>query len=131
MAISSIATSVRNAMCDAAVDLIDGGTTDATGDIQLTTSGDVEVALLTFANPAFGAASTGVATANSITDDTSATGGSLSSGKIKLRDRDNNVLWVGTVTATSGGGDLEISSLTVGAGDTVSISSMTVTMPAS
>ena len=123
----TIVTAGRNAMADALVDLVDGGSADANGDLVIMTSGDVEVATLAFANPAFGAAASGVATANAIADDTSATGGTAALHKIQ--DRDNTEIWRGNVQTS--GGDLNLSSLTIGASDTVSISSYTVTQPAS
>ena len=125
----TLTTAARNAACDAIVDLIDGGTTDANGDLVFMTSGDVEVATLAMSNPAFGAAAAGVATANTISDDTNATGGTVA--KFKIQNRDNTEVFQGTVTVTSGGGDIEMSSLSVGATDTVSVTSMTATMPAS
>jgi hypothetical protein len=124
----TIPTAARNAMCDALVDLVDGGTTDTTGDLVIMTSGDVEVATLSWtATPAFGASSAGVATMNAINDDTSATGGTAALHK--FQDRDNVEIFRGNV-ATSGG-DLNLSSLAIGATDTVSVSAYTVTVPAS
>jgi len=122
----TLTTAARNAACNAVVDLIDVGTTDANGDIVIMTSSDVEVATLAFANPAFGNAATGVATANAIAADTTATGGTAA--RFKFQDRNNTEVLRGNV-ATSGS-DLNLSSLNIGAGDTISISSFTVTMPA-
>lgn len=121
--------STRNVVADAVVDLIDVGSTDANGDLEYMTSGDVEVATLAFANPAFGASGTpdGQADANAIVDDSSATGGTIA--LFKLQDRDNGEVLRGSVTATGGGGDIELSSVVVAATDTVSTSSMTYTAP--
>ena len=116
-------TSVRNTLADTVVDLLDAGTTDANGDLVIMAAGDVEVATLALSNPAFGAASSGTATANAISDDTNATGGTAAN--FKMQDRDNGEVFRGTVTATGGGGDLELSSVSIGASDTVSISSFT------
>jgi len=124
----TIVTAGRDAMCNALVDLIDGGTTDTTGDLIIMTGGDVEVATLTWtATPAFGASSTGVATMNAINDDASATGGTAALHK--FQNRDNTEIFRGNVQTS--GGDLNLSSLAIGATDTVSISSYTVTQPAS
>lgn len=120
-------TTVRNGIADYVVDLLDVGSTNAAAQVVIQTSGDVEVATLAMTNPAFGAASGGDAVANSITDDTSATGGTAAKGE--LQDRNESAVVDFSVTATGGGGDLELSSLTIGAGDTVSISSMTYTAP--
>lgn len=119
----------RNAACNAVVDLIDVGATDANGDIVIRDAVDAEVATLAFANPAFGDAAAGVATANAIADDTSATGGTADD--FIFQDRNNAEVLQGSVTVTAGGGDLELSSVVIGVSDTVSISSFTVTMPAS
>lgn len=123
----TLETAARNAACDAVVDLIDAGA--GAGTLVFETSGDVEVATLTFSDPAFGNAAAGVATANSITSDTDATGGTVA--QASLYDSDSNKVCELTVTVTSGGGDIELSSLTIGSGDTVSLSSLTITMPAS
>ncbi len=123
---TTISTAARNAAANALVDLLDVGTTDANGDLVIQTSGDVEVATLALSNPAFGAAAAGVATANAISDDTSATGGTAAN--FILQDRDNVEVMRGDV-ATSGA-ELNLSSVTIGAGDTVSVSALTVTMPA-
>jgi hypothetical protein len=122
---ATLSTSARNAACDAVVDLIDAGA--GAGALIFRTSGDAEVATLTFSDPAFGNASSGVATANSITSDTSATGGTTT--KATLEDSDANVVL--TATVSTSGADINLSSTSIGSGDTVSISSLTVTMPAS
>lgn len=112
----------RNAACDAVVDLLDGGT------IEFQTAGAVEVATLTFGTPAFGPAATGTATANAITSDTSATGGTITQAVFKTSGAAS--LFTVSVTATGGGGDITLSSTTIGAGDTVALSSYTHTQPA-
>jgi len=123
----TLTATAQNAACDAVVDLVDAGTGDANGDLVIMTSGDVEVATLAFSNPAFGAASSGVATAATISDDTNATGGTAA--LFMFQDRDNTEVLRGTVGTSDA--DLIISSTNIGAGDTVQVSSFTVTMPAS
>ena len=122
---ATISTAARNAACDAVVDLIDAGA--AAGNLVFRTAGDVEVATLPFSDPAFGAAATGVASASTITSDTNATGGTTT--KATLEDSDANA--VITATVGTSGSDINLSSTAIGAGDTVSVSSLTVTMPAS
>lgn len=122
-----LTTTARNAACNAVVDLIDVGTTDANGDLVILTAADDQVALLAFSNPAFGDAATGVATANAIANDTNATGGIAA--KFMFRNRNNVEVLRGDVGTS--GSDLNLSSLSIGAGDTISVSSFTVTMPAS
>jgi hypothetical protein len=116
-------TTIRNSLADLVVDAIDAGSTDANGDLIIMTSGDSEVATLPCSNPSFGSASSGTATAAAFTQDTNATGGTAALHK--FQDRDNTEVFRGTVTAVGGGGDLELSSVTIGAGDTVSVTSYT------
>jgi len=120
-------TAVRTTLADAAVDTLNVGSADASGDLRINTSGDVQVALLVLSNPAFGAASSGTATAAAITSDTNAAGGTAA--KAVLRNRDNTNCINCSVTASGGGGDIIISNTTVGVGDTVSCSSLTYSAP--
>ena len=124
---TTLSTAARNAAADAIVDLVDGGSTDANGDLVIQTSGDAEVATLAMANPAFGNAAAGVATANAISDDTNATGGTAAN--FILQDRDNTEIIRGDVSTS--GAELNLSSTSIGNGDTVSVSSLTLTVPAS
>lgn len=119
-----LTTLARNAMCNALVDLID---VSGPGNIKFETSGDVEVATLPFANPAFGNAATGVATANAITSDTTATGGTVAQASIY----DGAAAKILEAVVLTSGGDINLSSLSIGANDTISMSALTVTVPAS
>lgn len=114
-------TAVRNALADLIDERVNAGA--SAGTLVFQTSGDVEVATLTFSDPAFGAAASGIITANTINDDTNATGGTVA--KFRIFDSDATEVLSGTVTATGGGGDIELSSVSIGAGDTVSMSSLT------
>jgi hypothetical protein len=118
---------VRTSIADHVVDKLDVGTTDPNGDLRFLTDADAEVALLQFSATAFGGATNGTATANAITSDDNATGGTIA--KATLRDRDNTVIIQCSVTATAGGGDIELSSVVVSSGQTVSLSSLTYTAP--
>lgn len=118
-------TAVRNAIADLVVDRVDAGA--GAGTLEFQTSGDVEVATLTFSDPAFGNAASGTATANSITDDTNATGGTIA--KARLKDSDTTEVCACSVTATGGGGDIELSSVVISAAQTVSVTSLTYSAP--
>ncbi len=118
---------VRNTLADAILTAILAGAADANGDLVFMTSGDVEVATLGLSVTP-GVVSGAVLTYNAISDDTNATGGTIA--KFKIQDRDNVEVYQGTVTVTSGGGDIELSSLLIAAADTVSISSLTYTSSA-
>jgi len=119
MAITHV-TSVRNGLANYVVDLIDVG---GGGNLIIMTSGDVEVATLDWSNPAFGAASGGTATASAIAPDTNATGGVAA--LFKVVDNAQTEIFRGSVTATGGGGDIELSSTSIGATDTVQINNFT------
>lgn len=121
----TLETSARNAACDGIVDLIDAGA--GAGTLVFETSGDVEVATLTFSDPAFGAAATGVATASPITADSSATGGTVAQASAY----DSNSAKVIEFTVATSGADINISSTAVTATESVSCDPLTVTMPAS
>ena len=117
---------IRTLLADTVVDQIDLNTPP--GKIVMQTSGGTTVATLTFSNPAFGAASSGVATASAITSDTSAVGGTVA--KAEFRQGGGTAIVLCSVTATGGGGDITLSSVVVSAGQTVSITSLTYTAPA-
>ena len=119
----TLSTAFRNAACDAIVDLLDSG------DVRFHTSGENEVATCNFGSTAFGAAATGTATANSIADDTDATAGAIEHAHLRDSSQVEQVLC--TCGLSGSGADFILTSLTVGAGDTVSVTSLTVTMPAS
>lgn len=119
----TLSTNARNAAVDGITALLDLGT------IEFQTVTSQEVATLTYGNPAFAAATGGTATANSITPDTSATGGTISKAIVKTAGG-VQVMQL-TCTVTGGGGDVTMNSLVIGAGDTVEITSQTFTQPAS
>lgn len=117
-------TAIRNGIADHVVDQIDGG---GAGTIVFQTSGSSDIATLTFSATAFGAASSGIATAASITDDTDCNAGTVT--KFIVKSGGAATIFEGTVTATSGGGDIILSSVAIGAGDTISISALTYEAP--
>ena len=118
-------TAVRNLIADAVVDSIDVG---GAGSLIFQTSGDSEVATLTFSSTAFGAASSGTATADTITGDSSATGGTVTKFKIQNGSAaDAGFAGSVTSTTTSPQGDITLTSTTIGAGDTVQVTSLTYT----
>ena len=83
-------------------------------------------ATLSFGNPAFGAASSGVITANAITSDTSAAGNASPVANATLETGGGTVVVHCAVAASAS--DINLSGgLTIGSGDTVSCSSLTYT----
>jgi hypothetical protein len=81
-------------------------------------------ATLSFGNPAFGAAASGIITANAITSDTNATGNASPVATATLETGGGTVVVHCAVAAS--GSDINLTGgLTIGAGDTVSCSSLT------
>lgn len=127
MAINNIQTALRNTLCDAFVDTID--TDSPPGLIEIYTAAFAALlATLTFSNPAYGASSSGTAEENSITDDASAdnTG---TAAVFRVTTGAPNTLFEGTVGTS--GADINFNSVAFVAGDTVSITDLPITMPAS
>jgi|GEM_PF-1840976 len=115
-------TASRNAMIEALGDLCDNGY------LELRTAGDNEVAKCALSATAFGAAVNGAITANTITDDSDATGGTIDHA-VLLKSDDLTVVATLTVTTVGGGGDVEVTSLVVAAGEKQEITSLVLTQP--
>lgn len=95
------------------------------------------LATITLPADAFGAASTGVAAKAGTWEDASADAGGTAAHFRIIQSGDTNGATgstderiEGTVTATSGGGDIELDNTTISAGQTVTITTFSVTMPA-
>lgn len=146
-----MALSISNAAAKAAVDaltlLCDGGaTTNASAHIKIYSGSvptDADTALgaqtllaeLPMSNPAF-AASTDLnpgarATAGAITDDTVADNTGTASFFRIVNRSGTTVILQGSVTATGGGGDLTLNTVSIQANALVSVTSLTVTQPES
>jgi hypothetical protein len=117
---------VRTALADFVVDQLDVNTPP--GKIVLQTGAGAAVATLTLANPAFGAASNGIANANAIVADTNAVGGTIA--KAELRQGAGTPIVLCSVTATGGGGDIQLNSVVISAGQQVSLTSLSYAAPA-
>ncbi len=119
-------TAARNAATDAVTALI-----GANGRLAFRLTGTVSapgtvVALLPLSATAFGASSSGTATANAITSDTNATGNASPVATATLQTNAGTVVIHCAVAAS--GSDINMTNgLTVAAGDTVSCSSLTYT----
>lgn len=123
---------------DGIVDLIDVGVTNAQGTLRFYTGAQNSdantpatgaICDVDLANPACGAtAATGIATFNG-TPLSGTTSGAGTIQSCAVLDRDLGIIFTGSVTATGGGGDIELSSVAVGSGDTINITSLTLTVP--
>lgn len=129
-----IPTGRRNAAADSVVDALDAGAAAGTLDVrsgaQPASANDAAtgtlLATFTLGDPAFGAASTGVATANAVANTTGLAAGTA--GWFRAKDSDGNAVLDGSVGTS--GEDLNLNTTTISVGVTVSLTSWTVTMPA-
>ena len=118
-------TTMRDALANAFDDRVNLHASAAY--LQLETSADAEVATFTFQDPAFGAASTGVITLLGVPiQDTSATGGTVAQGSISAGDAAK----LAEAAAATSGQPITVSSVTIAAAETVTLTSLTVTVPA-
>lgn len=141
MANTDISQAAAAAACNGIVDLLDAssptpgyieirdGTKPADPDTAAT---GTLLATCTLSDPAFGAATTAspsVATANSISDDTSADASSTATW-FRAYDGGGTAVIDGDVsTVAAGTGDLQLDDTSIVTGGTVSITSWTVSMP--
>lgn len=120
-------TAVRNLISNAVVDHIDYGTANPTGVLRVYTAGQVtQLVEIEFANPAFGASAGGVAQVLGTPLQDTATG-SGTAAEFEILNRDRQVVVSGTVTGVGGGGDLELTSAIVTAGDVLRITDASYT----
>lgn len=121
-------TAVRNAVADFVVDQLDVG---GAGKLVFRTAGNANApgtaaATLTLSATAFGTAASGTATAAAITSDTNATGNASAVATATLETAAGVVKIHCAVAASAS--DINMSNgLTIGAGDTVSCSSLSYT----
>lgn len=112
-------TATRTSLADVVGDQLDSG------DCVFTlANGTTEVATVSLGAAAFPASADGSTTwANSPQSDSSATGNASPVALYLMKTSGDAEVFRGSVTATGGGGDIELSSLTVAVGDTVTLSS--------
>lgn len=133
---TQLATAAANAAADAIAALANGGSikgyTAGSGvpaDANTAITDQVLLFTCTLANPAFGSAVAGVATANAIGSDTSADAtGTLAFFRV-LKSDGVTCVWQGTVGTS--GANLNLPTLSIVAGETISASAMTFTQAAS
>ena len=128
-----LGTAARDAACNAIVDLLDVG---GVGTIQIRTGaqpatvatalGGTLLGTLTFSATAFGASSTGVATAAAITSDTSADASGTAGHAVLITFAGTNH---SDADCAMGSGSFNFDNNVIVAGGVIAISSMTVTVP--
>lgn len=134
----TISTIVRNELGDSAVDMIDMGSLNPNGYLELrtaakpanpqTTAPGIVLATLKFSNPAYGTFSNGQAIANPITSDENIAATGVCTW-FRVYNCDGVPLWDGTVTITGGGGDIEFDKVNFIQGGTVHLTELDAIMP--
>ena len=126
---------MRNAMLDEITAELDAGVGAAKlriydgaqpADADTAVGAQTLLAELVMTDPSAGAAAAGVWTASAIADDASANATGTAAW-FRIVDSDDNAVLDGDITVTAGGGDIELDSLSITAGQTVSITSLTIT----
>lgn len=121
----TLETTLRDDLANQIDDSVNTGGGTATLDFE--TSADAEVASIALQNPAFGAAATGVITLQGTPlEDNNANGGTIE--HFSIYSRAAAKLLEGVVLVA--GGDINITSLVIGSGDTVELTSFSITVPA-
>lgn len=134
-----LSTASRNAATNAVAGLVDADV--GAGTIQIRTGAQPAsandpatgtlLATITLADPSFGAAALGVATldATPVLSTTGVAAGTA--GWFRVLDNSGDTVADGAITATGGGGELELNTTTISIGVTVEITAGTLTTPAS
>lgn len=133
----TLSAAARSAMADTLVDLLDAGSGAGTIEIRSgsrpagpgTTATGTLLATVTLIDPAFGSASSGVATMADPNAVTAVADGTAT--WFRAKDSSGTAVFDGKVTATGGGGDLTLATTTITTGLSVDITSGgTITQPA-
>lgn len=124
---------VRNAPADALGGEFDSGVLEIRSGAQPATANDAAsgdlLATINLPASAFDAAVAGVAEKAGTWSATA--GASGTAGWFRFRDTGDNVRMDGSITGTSGGGDIELDDTAIVSGGTVTITAFTITQPAS
>jgi len=134
----NISTVARNNAGASITGLIDGGSLNPNGYIEIRTGAKPAnpqtaatgtlLATLPCSNPAFGSFSNGQSLANPISNDSNVDDTGVA-GWFRVYDRDGTAVFDGDVTATGGGGDIEFDNINFVVGGTAVILSLTAIMP--
>lgn len=131
-----LATALRNALANAVTTLTDAGSgagkiliyTGAQPTNPNTAASGTLLATFTLADPSFGAASAGTITLQGTPLSTTGVAAGTA-GWFRMLDSADNAVADGTVSATGGGGQIELNTTTVSIGLALQITSGTITMP--
>jgi len=138
MANMRLATATRNALAQRFQVLLDAGAGNGTIKFYTGTqpasaddppTGATLLGTLTYAKPSAPAASGGVLTFNPITQDDAADATGTAAWA-RVADSADNTVFDCDVTATGGGGTIQLNTVNIVAGGPISITSFTITVPA-
>ena len=124
---TTLPNAIRSAACDAIVDKVDQGS--GAGVLRIRDSGGTVLASITLEDPAFGAASNGVATAASFPKTDSSADASGDAADYIVEDSDGTVI-IGPVDVTQGSGSNQLINISIVATQPVTVNSLTFTVPA-
>jgi len=116
-------TTVRNTLADAIDDAVNQGS--GAGNIIVMESDDTVLSEITLDDPAFGAASSGTITLAGVPLEDTSADATGTAAKFQFRDSDDTEIFEGTITATGGGGDIEIDNTSIASGQIVRLTSYT------
>ena len=119
----TLEANVRNAAVDGVAGALDSG------ELIIETSGDAELGDLSFGSPSFGAASAGTATAAAMGSEASASAGTADHGMLLTSGAADAITC--SISGPGGGGDLVLTSVDIDAGDTIEVTEITMSIPAS
>ena len=121
----TLETGLRDDLANQIDDSVNTG--GGTANMKFETAADGEVATINFQNPAFGAALVGVITLQGTPlEDANADAGTIEHFSIYARSAAKQL--EGTVLVA--GGDINITSLVIASGDTIELTSFSITVPA-
>ncbi len=130
-----IGVTTQNNQADALADLYDGGELKIYSGSQPATADTAPTGTLlvtiTLPTPAFGAASSGVAAKAGTWAGTAGAGSPTNAGWFRIKSSGGSFPIDGAVTATGGGGELELDNIGISTGQVITINSFTISQPAS
>ena len=122
-------TAAKNAMLDAIDALINTGS--GTAQLKITTTGAGSVlATIDLDNPAFGSAASGAMVMAGLPQGDASADATGTAAEFHIYDRDATLVVSGTVTATGGGGDMTMPSVSITASEPVDLNTFTYNAPA-
>lgn len=136
---TKITDAAQNAAVDAVVDLVDAGAGAGTlriytgsqpADADTAPTGTLLVTITLDATAAFGAAAAGVATLDVSPALSGVAVAAGTAGYFLIEDSNALNIMTGSITATGGGGDLELDNTSIAVSQTVNLTALTVSIPA-